>query len=148
MLKKMKFLVVVLKQQQVEEMQELKSYAAEGNVLLAPTNFERTGEVEKQESDHLMQQCNGNEEIDDKDDDVCNDVKIEDCEGNREPEIADSDSVFFATLEGMIEELKMWNFDEDYAKEEKENTLVVEGDSDKEKIGKERKKLKVCRQCQ
>jgi hypothetical protein len=38
--------------------------------------------------------------------------------------------------------LKMWNFNEDYAKEEKENSQVVEGDSDKEMIGKEIEQFK------
>jgi hypothetical protein len=88
----------------VEEMQELKSCAVEGNVLLAPTNFEveKQGDQEnKGESDHLMQQCNGNEEIDEEDDGVCNDAKIEDC-GDKEPKLKEYDSVFFAMLEGMI----------------------------------------------
>jgi hypothetical protein len=43
----------------------------------------------------------------------------------------------------MIEKLKMWKFDENYAKEEKENTKGVEGKSEKEMSGKKTKTFKI-----
>jgi hypothetical protein len=77
-----------------------------------------------------MLQGNDNEEIDEEDipddeedelvesnlvnrvfDTYCNDVKNEDFEDKKEPELEEDDGVFFVKLEGMIEELKMWKFD-------------------------------------
>jgi hypothetical protein len=45
-----------------------------------------------------------------------NDTQIEDYEDKKGPELVENDCVFFAKLEGMIEELKMWKFDEITAK--------------------------------
>jgi hypothetical protein len=72
----------------------------------------------------------------------CNDIKIEEYEDEREPELEDDDDFFVAKLEGMIEELKMEKFNEKYAKEENENTQGAEGESEKEMIGKKSKKFK------
>jgi hypothetical protein len=122
--------VVVLKQQQVEEMQELESYVTinqvtTGRNVSAPTNFEKL--VESNLFNGIWNT-------------YCDDVKYEDYEDKKGPELEEENGVFFVKLEGMIEELKMWKFDENYAREEKENTQGVEGTSEKEMIGNERKK--------
>jgi hypothetical protein len=68
------------------------------------------------------------------------DVKIEEFEDEKEPELADYDSVFSWKLEGIIEELKMGKFDERYTKEEKEHIQDVE--DEREMIREESEKLK------
>jgi hypothetical protein len=109
-------------------------------MLSAPTNCEGKGESEKQgesnskESDHWM--LHG---IPDEDEEelvecdllnghgICtvDNAQIEDYEDEKGPELVENDCVFFAKLEGMIEELKMWKFDENYSKEE---VIVGNGD--------------------
>jgi hypothetical protein len=60
-------------------------------------------------------------------DTYCDDAQIDDYEDEKGPELEENDCVFFAKLDGMIEELRTWKFDPNYGEEE-----VILGDGDGE----------------
>jgi hypothetical protein len=55
---------------------------------------------------------------DDKEPDFEDNKEPEDYEDDKEPELEEDDGVFVVQLEEMIDELKMWKFDDTYAEEE------------------------------
>jgi hypothetical protein len=108
--------------------------------------IEKHDPVDTGTNDHMTWQNEGNiESVESKllngiFDTYRNDVKIEEYEEEKEPELEDDGDFFVLKLEGTIEELKMEKFNERYAKEEKENIQDVEDET--EMNGEESKNFK------